>query len=102
LLVQDNASDVARAASTVERPSLLAHVPVLCVDGFEVAANTARLPPRTVAKVAPAMDALMGCGVKEREVFDAVVLLVLIDVVDLESNRHGSVSALPFDNVSEP
>ena len=101
MIVGANALDVAEAAAPVERPSLLAEVPLAFGDGFELATDAAGLPPHAVSEHAPAVESLVRCGVEEREVLDAVVLLVLVDVVDLIAGRDGSVVALPFDDVRE-
>ena len=101
MIVGADPLDVTEAASPVERPSLLAEVPLPSRDGLELAADTAGLPPHAIAEFAPAVESLVGCGVEEREVVDAVVLLVLVLVVDLESSGDGAVVALPLDNVRE-
>lgn len=71
------------------------------VDGLELAAYSARLPPLVAAQLAPGMNALVLGGTDEPQVFEAVVLLVIVDVMDLVSSGHASVNAFPSGNVSE-
>jgi hypothetical protein len=101
VIVGTDARDVAEAATSVERPSLRADVPLADDDRLELAADGTRLPPDSVAKLTPAVESLVGCGVDEFKVLDAVVLLVAVPVVDLEPSRDGSVVPLPLDDVCE-
>jgi hypothetical protein len=47
------------------------------------------------------VDALVGDGVNEVEVVESVVLLVVVDVVNLEPVRDGSVGSFPNNVMGE-
>jgi len=97
----DNDADVARAASSVERPALGTEIPVGGSHRLDLSADSARLPPLAVSELAAGVDALVGDGIDEEEVGESVVLLVTVDVVDLVAVGDGSVDGLPGDDVPE-
>jgi hypothetical protein len=96
LLTLADLGDVTGAASSVERPSLSAEVPVVATDGLELTADPAGLPPDSVSDLAPAVNALVLGAADKSEVPDGVVELVAVDVMDVVAGRdEPSVMLLP-------
>lgn len=103
LLALNDDPDVAGSASAVEDPALGREVVVLSVGWFPLAAAVAASLPASVgsAAVVGTVEPLVREVVDEFEVGKVVVLLVLVDVVDLESGRDRAVGLFPHPVVNE-
>ena len=95
-------SDMTGLASSVERPSFAGEIPVFSPDWFSLSADSARLPPDAVSQLASPVDSLVLGRTDEPQVFESVVLLVFVDVVEAESCWNRSKGLLPKDDVLEP
>ena len=94
-------SDMAGLASSVERPSFAGEIPVFSPDWFSLSADSARLPPDAVSQLASPVDSLVLGWADKPQVFESVVLLVFVDVVEAESGGNRSKCLLPKEDVLE-
>jgi len=74
---------------------------VVSVDGLELAADAAGLPPDATPQLAAGVDPLVREGVDETQISDPVVLLVFVVVVDSESCGDGTFVFFPDEVMHE-
>src|SRR3990167_9444820 len=97
----DNDPDVAGAAAPECGPAFSGEVPMLSGDGFPFSADSAGLPPDSISEFASGVDSLVLKGGNEPEVFESVVLFVLVDVVESPSGRDRPECCFPREDVRE-
>jgi hypothetical protein len=68
-------------------------------DGLDCSTLAARLPPSIFSKLAAAMEALVSERINQFKVFDTVVELIVVAVMDLHAFRNGAVVSFPNKNV---
>ena len=74
---------------------------MLSVDWLELPAELTGLPPDAISEFTSSVDSLVSCKVNEFKVFESVVLLVSVGVMDAESFGDWSVGLLPDPVVGE-
>jgi hypothetical protein len=96
----DDAGD--KAWSTLgDWPDFSDEIPVLGIDRLEDSAGMTGLPPDVSPQLASAVYSLVLGGADESEIFDPVVLLVFVLVVEAESWRDSPVDSFPNNDMLE-